>query len=266
MASYSYVHNAAIDPTPIDPKGVTVVEKVTSAPELQDLSFAQYYLLPLLDTTTLRSADPAVLCLSSHDSKKEETILENDSTIRNQSFLAVVERSSEWGKLFQELCEYRETFGNCSIPCDWREDNTKLAKWIKRQRYQYKLKKEGNHSNLSDAREVALEEIDFQWKRHTARRDERFNELLAFKRAYGNCNVPSKFPLNPSLTIWVQSQRRQYKLFMRKEPSHMTMERIQKLTSVGFEWEARTSNNKDSSNRPPAFRKEVRSSRGRKGL
>jgi hypothetical protein len=248
----SYEHDVAIDPTPIDPtpidpKGVTVVENITFAPELQDLSFAQYYLLPLLDTMkVLQSADPAVLCLSSHDNKKE-TILEDDNKSGLQS-LGAAERSSkwekQWEKRFQELCEYKETFGNCNVvhPSDWT-GNTKLAKWIKRQRYQYKLKEKGGHSTLSDAREVALEGIDFQWKRHKSQWEERFNELLTFKHAFGNCNVPSKFPLNPSVAVWVQSQRRQYKLYMRNEPSHMTKERIQKLVSVGFEWEARTSNN-----------------------
>jgi hypothetical protein len=64
----------------------------------------------------------------------------------------------------------------------------------------------------------------------------RYDELVAFKRQCGHCNVPQKFQENKPLGIWVKNQRKQYRLLCKGESSHMTVERIDALEKVGFEW------------------------------
>ncbi len=147
--------------------------------------------------------------------------------------------SSGWTMRFQELCEYRQRHGNSSVPAEWAGNNG-LAKWVKRQRYQYKLKKEGRYSTLTEGREATLSRIGFHWKMHQVLWAERFEDLLRFKLEFGHCCVPAKYPANPTLAIWVQSQRRQYKLVMRKENSHMTCNRVKMRNSVSCEWEPRS--------------------------
>jgi hypothetical protein len=209
----------SLDPTPIDLQGMQVVKKFTCALEImpEDVPHAKYWLLPLL----------------------KEELMEVKSEEGDGGSNGSFERSSMWKLRFQELCEYRERHGNCSVPADWI-GNHGLAKWVKRQRYQYKLKKEERYSTLTRAREATLYKIGFHWKLHQVLWAERFEDLLRFKQKFGHCCVPAKFSASPTLAIWVQSQRRQYKLVMRKESSHMTVERVKKLNSVSFEWEPRS--------------------------
>jgi CDGSH-type Zn-finger protein len=110
---------------------------------------------------------------------------------------------------------------------------------MKCQRHQYKLKKEGYHSTMTGQREKSLESLGFVWDSHKATWEERLNELIAFRRAQGHCNVPAKFEENPQLAIWVKCQRRQYKLFCDGAHSNITANRISRLVEKGFVWNPR---------------------------
>ena len=147
-------------------------------------------------------------------------------------------QSEVWGERLQELCDFRAKFGHCLVPHNW-SGNTALAQWVKRQRYQHKLKQEGRHSTLSDERLALLEEMGFVWDSHKAAWEERLNELRDFRKTHGHCNVPSTYDKIPPLAVWVKCQRRQYKLFIKGEKSTMTQERIAQLDSLGFSWNPR---------------------------
>ncbi|KAL3941197.1 MAG: hypothetical protein SGBAC_004404 [Bacillariaceae sp.] len=112
-----------------------------------------------------------------------------------------------------------------------------VSRWVRRQRYQYKLKQEGKKSTMTDARIVKLDAIGFVWDSHSATWSERLSELTDYLRKTGNCNVPATFPPNAPLSTWVKCQRRQYKLFHRGLPSNITMDRIKALDMLGFEWD-----------------------------
>ena len=107
------------------------------------------------------------------------------------------------------------------------------------QRYQYKLKKLGRHSTLTDDREKDLENMRFVWNSHRAAWEERFYDLKAFASREGHCNVPSNYEAHKLLAVWVKCQRRQMKLYRRGLPSTMTVERMQALESLGFDWNPR---------------------------
>lgn len=108
-----------------------------------------------------------------------------------------------WSEKFEDLCEFRRQYGHCHVPHTYTE-NAPLAQWVKRQRYQYKLKTEGKRSTLSDERVRLLNNIGFIWNSHDVVWEERCNELLAFKRINGHCIVPSNYEQNPQLAVWVK--------------------------------------------------------------
>lgn len=164
-------------------------------------------------------------------------MFENDSHILLAKLLLSF-AAENWTEKFEELMEFRGRYGHCLVPNCFPE-NPALAQWVKRQRYQYKLKVESKRSTMSDERIQALDRIGFVWDSHRAIWDERLQELLEYRCSHGDCNVPSRFAENRQLAVWVKRQRRQYKFYMEDKPSSMTPERIHRLEMIGFEWDLR---------------------------
>ena len=151
-----------------------------------------------------------------------------------------------WNERFQELVEFKNTFGHCLVPHNW-SGNVPLAQWVKRQRYQYKLlnsndkSKKQNTSTMSEERMNILNAMGFVWDSHQVSWEEKFAQLVEYKKTYGHCNVSgkhSKHEYRP-LSIWIKCQRRQRKLLEKKEKSTMTEARIAKLDEIGFDWNPR---------------------------
>jgi len=147
-------------------------------------------------------------------------------------------QAENWTAKYEELLEYRLKHNHCMVP-NACQDNPSLAEWVKRQRYQKKLRMLGKHSTMSDDRIHALEMLGFVWNSHDAVWEERLKELKEYKSVHGSCNVPSKYPQNPQLAIWIKRQRRQYKFFHSNQPSTMTTYRIDRLNELGFAWNGR---------------------------
>ena len=147
-------------------------------------------------------------------------------------------QAENWTEKFEELIEFRHQYGHCLVPNSYPE-NSALAQWVKRQRYQFKLKNEEKRSTMSDERVRALDEIGFVWDSHSAIWEERLQELVQYKQLNGHTNVPSRYSLNKQLAVWVKRQRRQHKFYCEGKPSSMTEERIQRLGAVGLIWDMR---------------------------
>ena len=123
-------------------------------------------------------------------------------------------------------------------------ENPQLGKWVSKQRQQYKkFKEDPSSSSMTQERIERLQSIAFEWGvTWSAEWDTKFNELVAYKDTHGgSCNVPRRYAENPQLGSWVSTQRAQYKKFQ-QDPSapHMTQERIERLQSIGFEWNGRS--------------------------
>lgn len=146
----------------------------------------------------------------------------------------------KWNARLKELIVYRKEHGDCLVPHTYNP-NPQLARWVKRQRRQYKLMLEGRASTMTPERLKILNDIDFVWDSHEAAWQEKLNELNAYRKIHGNCLVPSNYKKNPQLATWVKCQRRQYKLYWEGRPSAMTPDRIVQLEKFGFEWEIRSS-------------------------
>jgi hypothetical protein len=153
-------------------------------------------------------------------------------------------QSARWSYKFEELKSFHQKHGHCQV--DWKANKPLLFQWIKRQRYQYKLKQDGRHSTMTGDRIAALEEVGFSWDSHRAAWEEKFNELVLFKAERGHCNVSSTFPENPQLSIWVKGQRRQLKLSRSGKIAAINVERIAKLNDLGFCWSLRDAKYKDN--------------------
>jgi hypothetical protein len=153
-------------------------------------------------------------------------------------------QAGQWNTKFKELCQYREEHGNCLVPHNYNP-NMLLARWVKRQRYQYKLHKEGKSSTMTEERIAALSAVGFVWDSQGSAWEERLVELKDFCDTHGHCNVPCTYKANPPLAAWVKCQRRQYKLYRNGSPSNITAPRIQQLENLGFEWEPRIAKRKE---------------------
>jgi len=151
---------------------------------------------------------------------------------------------AKWVSHYQELLEYKEVNGDCLVPHTY-PSKPHLARWVKRQRRQYKIRMEGQNSTMTEERIQNLNEIGFVWDSHEVIWKERFNQLIEYKKRLGHCMVPSYCKDCPQLASWVKCQRRQYKLFWEHgKGSSMNLDRISQLDSIGFVWEVNPTHKK----------------------
>jgi hypothetical protein len=151
-----------------------------------------------------------------------------------------IHQSEQWAYMLGQLEQYRTTTGHCNVP-HTHPDNPALARWVKRQRYQYKLMLQGKATSMTTKRVKVLESIGFCWDSQGAAWFKRFHDLKEYHSKHGDCNVPSNYQGHPSLASWVKCQRRQMKFLKQGEPSSMSPYRQQELVQLGFEWELRCS-------------------------
>ena len=144
----------------------------------------------------------------------------------------------KWNERYNELkIVFKET-GRSSVH---HNDASKkgLARWIKRQRYQYKLLHERKPSTMTEERIEALHLLNFVWDSHGTAWDDRIQELKLFKDTNQHCNVPYNYLANKTLASWIKYQRRQYRLMERGGKSNISSERICQLKSLGFQFSPR---------------------------
>ena len=147
--------------------------------------------------------------------------------------------AKRWNEHLSQLREFKAKFSHCLVPHTF-DENQNLARWVKRQRRQYKLMKEGDiTSTMTQFRIGILNAEGFVWDSHEVVWRERFEELSRYKEQHDHCCVPSHCKDEPQLGSWVKCQRRHYKLFWDGKRSSMTTERMQKLENIGFMWEMR---------------------------
>jgi hypothetical protein len=124
-------------------------------------------------------------------------------------------QADQWDLKFYELLDWKKEHGHCNAPYAYPA-NPPLARWVNRQRYQYKLFKNERTrtaSTMTDQRVKALEKAGFVWDAHGMAWDERLKDLQQYLEEHGDCNVPTHYMPNQKLATWVKCQRRQYKLF-----------------------------------------------------
>ena len=94
-----------------------------------------------------------------------------------------------------------------------------------------------------------LESIDFAWTPVKNEWELRYQELVEYKKQYGNCLVPARYKENQSLGQWVASQRMRYKAkkdgmkTFRGGTAAITEIQTAKLNKLDFVWEVRKRKN-----------------------
>ena len=200
------------------------------------------------------SATPALA--SSFSSNTDESALEevdtegeNEGALDSQRFKRFHEE--KWSHRYKELLAFHREFGHSAVPHTFPR-NPQLARWVKRQRRQYKLRCDSRPSTMTLERLEMLDSVGFVWDSHDVNWREKLMALDDFHREHGHCNVPSNYT-DKKLATWVKCQRRQYKLHIDQKPSAMTEQRITELEKRGFEWEIRSTAGKTKSATSPDF-------------
>ena len=129
-----------------------------------------------------------------------------------------------WDFRYGELIKYKEQFEDCNVPDQWTE-NKQLAKWVGRQRGDYRKE------ILSEDRIKRLEEIGFVWELYESFWEEMFTILKEYKDRHGDCNVSSRWTESKQLASWVAHQRGSY------QKEKLDKDRIKRLEEIGFVWE-----------------------------
>ena len=157
---------------------------------------------------------------------------------------------SFWQKHFDELVAYKREYGDVRVPRLFTK-NSKLGEWVTDQRRQFRAKLEGKPTLLTDERKALLDDLGFIWKvRDRADWNDRYEQLLEFKKENGHCIVPQHYAPNRALGKWVAKQREQYRFFREGRHSFLTEERIDLLKSINFTWQIKGRNKRDL-NAPP---------------
>ena len=139
--------------------------------------------------------------------------------------------SQSWEFWFGLLEEYIATFGHGFIPSDYKtKSNYPLGAWAANQRHYYNIESK----YLDNKGKQRLEDLGFIWSRW----EFKFNELLKYKKLYGNCNVPDKHitEFEVDLGAWVIRQRAKFK------NGTLEREKIKKLNEVSFVWDFKLEN------------------------
>jgi Helicase associated domain len=132
--------------------------------------------------------------------------------------------NSSWERMFKALADYKTSHGNCNVPISQGED-TKLGTWVSHQRRSY------NKGLLNESKACRLERLGLVWKPLEEDLGKYFEALAAYKKEFGDCNVPQRWQRNPQLGAWVANQR------SRKKQGVVDEARITNLNEIGFQWE-----------------------------
>ncbi|MCU7667753.1 Helicase associated domain protein [Bacillus thuringiensis] len=132
-------------------------------------------------------------------------------------------RNHYWETMLSSLLKYKERYGNCLVPSDYSE-NSKLAIWVKSVRMRFK------RGYLTEIEVKTLNDLGFVWNTIDSSWENMFQQLVEYRKKYGDCFVPSDYPENRSLGNWVFNIRSKY------SENKLSIEKINKLNEIGFVW------------------------------
>jgi hypothetical protein len=229
-----------LEPSPIKPHGIRQgYQKINKLPDIITKYCDEYIaVLSKLGEDDTQPRSPTV------GSSPELQAVHSNDAVRSSSLHDMLEATADdcihpyqnerWMERYYDLVEYFQIQGHLNMPF---KQSPPLFQWVKRQRHQYKLKKQGQHSNLTADRIELLENIGFVWDSHGVAWDEKFQELKEFKNIHCHCFVPCNYKGNSKVSTWIKRQRRQYRRYIAKQSSTMDEDRINKLEGLGFAWD-----------------------------
>jgi hypothetical protein len=148
-----------------------------------------------------------------------------------------------WESKYKQLMDLYTKKGSVIIKAG---EDASLSGWLSRQRSLLKT------NQLDLERRELLETLGItdcirRERRKTGKQlaqwQAQLEKLVEYKGISGDCNVPYHYESDPSLGLWVSSQRKRYSQ-MKQGKCKMDQYRIEKLEDVGFEWSAKDSKHK----------------------
>jgi len=142
-------------------------------------------------------------------------------------------RLGEWLPHYFHLAAFCEHHGHCKLPRTYTPCPT-LPEWIRKHRYA--------RAQLEDFRRELLDRLGPTWRERTDDTvnllgwTRKYQKLKAFKKRYGNCRVPNRWPQDQSLASWVGRQR-----FSANKPDYPA-DRRRLLQALGFDWDPHQNN------------------------
>lgn len=145
--------------------------------------------------------------------------------------------SIDFNDYFNDLLAFKKKHGNCKVYKYRSEEYASLRNWCRALTH---AKNEKPDIELSEEEVRRLNEIGFKTKRRFTF-DERFNDLLKFKKKYGNCRPKRSIGYNDefrSLSNWCADVRKSKRQMENNQKVHVKLseEMIRRLTDIGFEW------------------------------
>lgn len=131
--------------------------------------------------------------------------------------------SARWLTSFNQLVQFKTKYNHSNVPRN-TEAFQKLGLWVKNQRYEYCTGK------MNPRKIEMLDSIGFTWDLHEAKWFEMLEDLKRFIAKEGHANVPQRVPEVKKLSIWVSTQRLNFKR------GRMSKERFLILENLGFDW------------------------------
>ncbi|MCI0427496.1 MAG: helicase associated domain-containing protein, partial [Nitrospiraceae bacterium] len=131
--------------------------------------------------------------------------------------------ATQWEAMYKTLVAYKKRFGDCNVPAKWKEDRS-LGMWVSGQR------DSKARDLLSSERIRRLETLGFDWDARKTQWETMYKQLVAYKKRFGDCNVPARWKEDRSLGMWVSGQRQL------KSKDQLPSERVRQLESLGFDW------------------------------
>jgi hypothetical protein len=125
-----------------------------------------------------------------------------------------------WNRHYQDLIAFKEKFGHCNVPGEW-EENPSLGLWVSNQR--------NRKRRLRPLQKRLLKRLGFDWSPTETLWKTHLQELRVFRKQRGDCNVPPKYPANPTLGSWVAELRQRGQSRVPKRWKH-------RLAALEFDW------------------------------
>jgi len=151
-------------------------------------------------------------------------------------------REANWHSKYALLQQYKKDKGDCLVPTMYTVNGVALGKWVGAQRVQYhKFQKDEQSAKITQDRINKLDAVGFDWDPLKRQWNLRYALLQQYKKDKGNCRVPKSYAVDGvTLGVWVAVQRVQYQCLQEGKPSAMTGERIDKLETLGIDWDPLT--------------------------
>ena len=154
-----------------------------------------------------------------------------------------------WQERFDALVAFKIKYGHLDVDISKEGEHRDLKKWTYAQRFHYRKKRSGEKHSLPLEAEEKLRAIGFDFKKNgfgssqtVGKRttwDERYADLVEYKKRYGNCKISSSGINNErhALHVWVGLQRYHWRKKHRGEAHSLSDRKEEMLRDIGFDFE-----------------------------